>query len=365
MTDIMRKIVLSAAAVLLAAACGQNDDWNVYNGDYTVDRNTVIVLNGRNVDISDYENAEISIMVKEGNNCDIILRNFITGQPEITVPASLETGDTKAAAGAGFSGSTEAADRTVRVEGMTADTSLASISITEEITVEGIPGKWALDSIRTAFFHPSLEEIDFSEAVPGLILSVDELTAMINSYINSTVRQDPSISGSFIEFTRDGYINPSEDLLCYYIRPADNTMYIFLRKSIVEEITDSITANPDIMAVITMLGLTSFIDTPQSMSIPLQYSIADGGLTVTASQVILDPYEDMLTEPLAMISAILYSMDYEDFSSLLGDTLAPLAGIITEDNFAAFKEVLINTFNTLTDGQAEYSVSAVLIPFTE
>ena len=74
MTDIMSKIVLSAAAVLLAAACGQNDDWNVYNGANTVDRTTVIVLNGRNVDIANDDTTQITIMVNASPNSNITTR---------------------------------------------------------------------------------------------------------------------------------------------------------------------------------------------------------------------------------------------------------------------------------------------------
>ena len=54
----MKHLILTAAAALmLLSSCNQEKEWSIYDGDYTVDANTVITLNGKDVLLSDYENA--------------------------------------------------------------------------------------------------------------------------------------------------------------------------------------------------------------------------------------------------------------------------------------------------------------------
>ncbi|HIZ86802.1 MAG TPA: hypothetical protein IAC03_01405 [Candidatus Coprenecus pullistercoris] len=353
----MRKFIVFSAlsAAILLTSCKTESNMSVYNGDYTVDGNTSINVNGYSADLSDYENAEISISMADGQNCDIILRNFITGQPEVIIPGILS--EDASGAGISFNGDGSTTDRTVAVEGSAAGTSISSITITEHITVDGIPGEWAIGSVSVTFYHPDLETIDFSEAVPGLQINVQDLIAEINTSIARTLEE--SGPASHLWFTEDGYFN--EPPLCsYYIRPQESTINIFLRKSIVTELTDELKNNPDAMNLISMLGFTSLIENPQSMNIALQYRIENNGITLIASQTLLDPYEEMLAQPLSVIRALLDQ--YITYETLAGDP--DLEGIITPENFPAFKQVLMNTYDTLTDGRAEYSMTLGLVPYS-
>lgn len=353
----MKKFILMIAAASMLLACNKNTEWSAYEGDYRVDGNTVIMLNGESVLISDYENAEINITLTDGNNCTIVLRNFINGQPEVSIPGTLT--ETKAASGASFSGSTNTTDRTVSVEGITAESTISSISITEKITVDGIPGKWTIGNIAVSFSHPDLNVIDLSGIADGLTVNVQDIVAAANDALAKMIAGG-MYNGTCIDFTEDGYI--SNRYVCYYVRPEEQTLNVYLRKSTVEMLFEEIKNDPDAMDIIAMLGFSSFIDNPQSMNITLQYATGENSLSLTATQALLDPYEDMLAQPLAVIKAFLSQMTYEFFTETFSD-FPQITGIITEENFPAFKEILINTFDTVTDGQAQYSVRLDLVPF--
>lgn len=366
----MKHLILTAAAALmLLSSCNQEKEWSIYDGDYTVDANTVITLNGKDVLLSDYENASISIRVLEGNRCDIILENFITGQPEITVQATLAESGTKATAGAAFSGSAATSDRTVNVEGVTGESTIASISIAEEITVDGIPGKWAVSSTVFSFSHPELQTIDFSEAFPGVTVDISTIVDLINGYLAQAIETDDLLSDFYLELSKDGSVSISDageeldGLLCYYVRPEENSLCIHLRKSVVETLFNNIMNEPDIMNVISMLGFSSLIENPQSMNIALYYTTGDNTLNLTATQVILDPYEEQLAQPLSMLKALLETITYENAAELLAG-IPELGQLVNADNFPILKSILIDTLSTLTDGQAEYSLSTELIPYT-
>ena len=72
----MKKYLIFAASVLLFMSCNKSD-MKVYEGNYSVDSKTVITVNNRNVDISDFENASISISITDGDLCEVTLTNFI------------------------------------------------------------------------------------------------------------------------------------------------------------------------------------------------------------------------------------------------------------------------------------------------
>lgn len=355
----MKKFILMIAAVSMLLACNKTTEWSDFDGDYKVDGNTAIVLNGESVLISDYENAEINITVTDGNNCMIVLRNFINGQPEVSIPGTLTETGAKAASGAFFSGSANTTDRTVSVEGTTAESTISSISITEKITVDGIPGKWTIGNIAVSFSHPDLNVIDLSGIADGLTINVQDLITAANEALAKMIAGG-MYSGSCIDFTEDGYI--SNRYVCYYVRPEEQALNVFLRKSTVEMLFEEIKSDPDAMDMIAMLGFSSFIDNPQSMNITLQYATGENSLSLTATQALLDPYEDMLAQPIAVIKAFLSQMTYELFAETMSD-FPQITGIITEENFPAFKEILINTLDTVTDGQAQYSVRLDLVPF--
>lgn len=369
----MRKFfIVPLSAALLLTACTSKSDMSVYDGNYTVDENTAITVNGKSASIQDYENAEISLRMKDGDNCDIILRNMINGQPEVTIPAVIEENSSKSAAGALFYGSGSTTDRTVTVEGVTAETTLASISICEEITVAGIPGRWTVDDARISFSHPDLDSIDLSGVYPGLKLNVDELILQLNASISQSIKNDPSIKSAFMELTSYGHIHfgengtvdtATEGILTYYIRPDETTLNVFIRKSLMEEVADSIRSNTDILNIFTMFGMTTLIEQPQSISIALQYGIENGGLRLTASHTLLEPYSEMLSQPIETIKAIIGTLSYESAESLL--SALGFETIINADNFPAFRDVLLKTFTTITDGQAEYSVTLMMAPYSE
>lgn len=364
----MKKFLLITVMTAMLLSCKENSDFTIYQGDYFVDNNTVIILNGQEVNLSDYENAEINIAVIEGNSCNVTLRNFINGQPEVIIPATISEGGTKSAAGATFSGSEGTIDRLVTIEGATAEASISSITITEEVTVDGIAGRWLLNGATFDFSHPDLQQIDFSEISPDLVFNVDDIVGMLNSSLGELLEANNYFQESYLEFTTYGTVNFQDadplinDIICYYVRPEESTLYVYLRKTLVDSLFTIIREEPDMMNVVSMLGFTSLVENPQSMSIPLDYVTGSGTLTLSATQDILDPYEAQLEQPIGMINAILQTLTYESFSQLLAD-YPDLLQLITAENFPRFKEIILNTFNTLTDGQAEYSLSLDFIPY--
>lgn len=365
----MKKYLIFAASVLLFMSCNKSD-MKVYEGNYSVDSKTVITVNNRNVDISDFENASISISITDGDLCEVTLTNFITGQPEVSVPATISNG-TKAAAGASFSGSINSGDRTISVQGTTADGTIASINIEEEITAEGIVGKWSLGGATVSFSHPDLEVLDLSGIIPDLILPMTTVVDMVNAMIMQSLAENPQIAASYIEFTSEGYIASSgfltepdmADILAYYVQPEQNIFGIYLRKSVVNQIFGAAMEDPDAYQILQMLGLTTLIENPQSISVPLSYAVTESGLDLTVDQNLTNSYLAMLSGTVQTIKAVVSALNYEDIYDILYSY--DLQDLINEQNFPAVKELVIKLIDALTDGQFKYSATVSLVPFSE
>lgn len=365
----MKKILFMAASALLILSCTKDPDLTVYEGSYKVDNNTVITVNNHSVNFGDYENASITITLTDGDNCEVVLTNFINGQSEVKVPATISGSATKAAAGASFSGSVSAGDRTVNVEGITADGTIASINISEEITAEGVVGRWTLGSAAITFSHPDLEIIDLSPIIPDFTLPMATVVEMINGLIAQSIADDSSLAQSYIEFTADGYINGMDiqdapefqNILCYYVNSDEGIFGIYLRKSLLEQLFAQIDQLPELSGMLEMFGLSTLIENPQNVSIPLSYSVSDGGLSLTADQSLADPYLAMLAEPVAIIKSLISDLEYDDVIEFL--YMYDLQTLITSENLPAVKDLIISLIEALTDGQAKYSATIGLIPY--
>ena len=365
----MRKYIIAAAASLLLLSCNESTDYSVYEGSYKVDNSTVITVNGQTVAIEDYENASITLTLTEGDGCEITLVNFINGQDEVTVPGTVSETGTKTAAGAGFSGQASSEDRTISIEGVTADGTIASITISEEITVEGLAGRWTLSSAELAFYHPDLEVIDLSSIIPGTVIPMETIVMMLNTMVNQAIADDESLSQSYLELTRDGYIQSGDamgsydtgHMLAYYAIPGDNIFGIYLRESIAAELLNAIRENPEVMDILDLFGFTSLLENPQSMDIRLSYALTGGNLSLTADQTITEPYLDMLSEPVKIIKSLIADLEDEDVSEFL--VMNGLDSIITADNLPAAKDLIISVIDALTDGRAQYSATIGFIPY--
>ena len=350
----MKKILFMAASALLILSCTKDPDLTVYEGSYKVDNNTVITVNNHSVNFGDYENASITITLTDGDNCEVVLTNFINGQSEVKVPATISGSATKAAAGASFSGSVSAGDRTVNVEGITADGTIASINISEEITAEGVVGRWTLGS---------------AAIIPDFTLPMATVVEMINGLIAQSIADDSSLAQSYIEFTADGYINGMDiqdapelqNILCYYVNSDEGIFGIYLRKSLLEQLFAQIDQLPELSGMLEMFGLSTLIENPQNVSIPLSYSVSDGGLSLTADQSLADPYLAMLAEPVAIIKSLISDLEYDDVIEFL--YMYDLQTLITSENLPAVKDLIISLIEALTDGQAKYSATIGLIPY--
>lgn len=366
----MRKLFLIAASALLLFSCEKKTDYTVYNGQYTVDSGTVITVNGHEVSLSDYESAMIAINVISDNECEITLSGFINGQPEVKIPAILTTDDnTKSAAGAAFSGETSIDDRTVSIEGLTGESSIAAISINENITVPGIPGKWTLSNVTLAFSHPDLETIDLSGLIPGMSgpeIRTADIVAALNEMINSIISSDESLQESYVELTADGYLrtgstNPDvseseiNDIIAYYIRPENKILNLYMPKSVTTILFSAIsTTYGDLVAA---LQLKEFFDNPQSITVPLIYETGDGKLTLTADQSIVSPYIPMLTGAIDILKAYISSMDAETVKHIASILSPEFAVMINETNYTIMTEALKELIDAFISTEAAYSVS--------
>lgn len=365
----MKKILFAAASALLIFSCTKEPDLTVYEGSYTVDSKTVITVNSHNVSLSDYENAGITITLSDGDRCEVTLTNFINGQPEVKVPATISAPDTKAAAGAVFSGSVSSGDRTVNVEGVTADGTIASININEDITAEGIVGRWTLGSASITFSHPDLEIIDLNSIIPGLTLPMSTVVEMVNAMIAQSIADDPSLAETYIEFTSDGYISGAEiqndpelqHLLPYYVNSGEGIFGVCLRKSMLEQLFAQLNGITELKEMLEFFGLGFLTENPVSTTIPLSYSINGTGLSLTADQSLADPYLPMFAEAAATINSLIADLEYEDVIEFL--YMNGLETLITPDNLPAVKGLVISLISALTDGQAKYSVTIGLNPY--
>lgn len=364
----MKKFLLIAAAALLFVSCNKSD-LTVYEGVYGVDNNTVVMVNNQNVNFSDFENARISIALTDGDNCEITLTNFINGQPEVIVPGTINETGTKSAAGATFYGSVNSGDRIITVEGTTSDATIASIAINEEITVDGIVGKWSIGGASMNFSHPDLEILDLSAIIPDLQLPMTTIVEMINMYLMQAIAEEPGLADWYLEFTSDGYIRSRDtqdepdmlDIFGYYVKPEENVFGICLRKSLTEYMLALLDENPELKQMLEMFGLGSLIENPQGISVPLKYAVSGTGLSLTADQSLVDPYLDMISEPVAIIKAVLSGLQYGDVEEFIYEN--GLETFITEENFPAAIALVIDIVDALTDGQAQYSITLDLVPF--
>lgn len=376
----MRNFIILAASALLLVSCNKNEaDLSIYEGEYAVDSATVITMNGNQVSLADYSNAAIRISATTGNDCEITLINLITGQPEVQLQGTVtEPEETRSAAGAVFSGQTMTADRSITVEGITAESALASVNITEQITVQGIPGKWTLDGIALTFSHPDLETLDLTgllagqttqlpgSPIPDLKFPVTDLLATVNELINSSIAADPAVREDYIELTADGYVNPgnitdgpvaTEDIASYYIRPGDKTLNIFLPKSVVTVLFNGLKDNSGYSALIEMFELENFLSNPQSIVIPLDYAMTDNGLSLTADQDIVAQYMNTLSGAINAVKELILSLSPETIRTAAATMLPGLETFITNDNYTVIISLLTDIVDAFTSPEARYSVT--------
>lgn len=376
----MRNFIILAASALLLVSCNKNEaDLSIYEGEYAVDSATVITMNGNQVSLADYSNAAIRISATTGNDCEITLINLITGQPEVQFQGTVtEPEETRSAAGAVFSGQTMTADRSITVEGITSESALASVNITEQITVQGIPGKWTLDGIALTFSHPDLDTLDLTgllagqvtqspgPQIPDLKFPVTDLLATVNELINSSIAADPAVREDYIELTADGYVNPgnitdgpaaTEDIASYYVRPGDKTLNIFLPKSVVTELFNGLKDNSGYSALIEMFELENFLSNPQSIVIPLDYAMTDNGLSLTADQDIVAQYMNTLSGAINAVKELILSLSPETIRTAAATMFPGLEVLITNDNYTVIISLLTDIVDAFTSPEARYSVT--------
>lgn len=376
----MRNFIILAASALLLVSCNKNEaDLSIYEGEYAVDSATVITMNGNQVSLADYSNAAIRISATTGNDCEITLINLITGQPEVQFQGTVtEPEETRSAAGAVFSGQTVTADRSITVEGITSESALASVNITEQITVQGIPGKWTLDGIALTFSHPDLDTLDLTgllagqvtqspgPQIPDLKFPVTDLLATVNELINSSIAADPAVREDYIELTADGYVNPgnitdgpaaTEDIASYYVRPGDKTLNIFLPKSVVTELFNGLKDNSGYSALIEMFELENFLSNPQSIVIPLDYAMTDNGLSLTADQDIVAQYMNTLSGAINAVKELILSLSPETIRTAAATMFPGLEALITNDNYTVIISLLTDIVDAFTSPEARYSVT--------
>lgn len=376
----MRNFIILAASALLLVSCNKNEaDLSIYEGEYAVDSATVITMNGNQVSLADYSNAAIRISATTGNDCEITLINLITGQPEVQFQGTVtEPEETRSAAGAVFSGQTMTADRSITVEGITSESALASVNITEQITVQGIPGKWTLEGIALTFSHPDLDTLDLTgllagqvtqspgPQIPDLKFPVTDLLATVNELINSSIAADPAVREDYIELTADGYVNPgnitdgpaaTEDIASYYVRPGDKTLNIFLPKSVVTELFNGLKDNSGYSALIEMFELENFLSNPQSIVIPLDYAMTDNGLSLTADQDIVAQYMNTLSGAINAVKELILSLSPETIRTAAARMFPGLEALITNDNYTVIISLLTDIVDAFTSPEARYSAT--------
>ena len=211
-------------------------------------------------------------------------------------------------------------------------------------------GEWAISHASIAFQHPDLTSIDLSVISPELgEIAISDLIAMGNDAINNSLKEFPSTYGDL------------DTPLTYTTE--NSTMTVHADQSAVSSLTEQIKNEQDIMNILSMLGLAELIENPQSVDIPLTYSVSEGSLSLTVTQDAVEPYKDLFTPAMETISGLLNSLTYETFLALLQSSGLELADTVTAENFPAIKQTLIDVFTALTDGKAEYSVTTDLVPF--
>ena len=227
----------------------------------------------------------------------------------------------------------------------------------------GVTGEWVADHVTLAFQHPDLTSIDLSVISPELgEIAISDIVAMGNEAINTGLKEDPSTSADLI-LTEDGnlIIDGLDVPITYTVD--NSTLNVHVDQSVISGIAEQIKNEQDVMDILSRLGLSGLVENPQSVDLPLTYSVSESSLSLTADQNTAAPYMEMLAPAVETLTGLLNSLTYETFSALLENAGLELADTVTPENFPAIKQLILDVFSALTDGKAEYSLTTDFIPY--
>lgn len=227
----------------------------------------------------------------------------------------------------------------------------------------GVTGEWVADHVTIAFQHPDLTSIDLSVISPELgEIAISDIVAMGNEAINNGLNEDPSVSADLI-LTEDGnlIIDGLDVPITYTVD--NSTLNVHVDQSVISGIAEQIKNEQDVMDILSLLGLSGLVENPQSVDLPLTYSVSESSLSLTADQNTAAPYMEMLAPAVETLTGLLNSLTYEMFSALLENAGLELADTVTPENFPAIKQLILDVFSALTDGKAEYSLTTDFIPY--
>lgn len=227
----------------------------------------------------------------------------------------------------------------------------------------GVTGEWVADHVTIAFQHPDLTSIDLSVISPELgEIAISDIVAMGNEAINNGLNEDPSVSADLI-LTEDGnlIIDGLDVPITYTVD--NSTLNVHVDQSVISGIAEQIKNEQDVMDILSLLGLSGLVENPQSVDLPLTYSVSESSLSLTADQNTAAPYMEMLAPAVETLTGLLNSLTYETFSALLQNAGLELADTVTPENFPAIKQLILDVFSALTDGKAEYSLTTDFIPY--
>lgn len=227
----------------------------------------------------------------------------------------------------------------------------------------GVTGEWVADHVTLAFQHPDLTSIDLSVISPELgEIAISDIVAMGNEAINNGLNEDPSVSADLI-LTEDGnlIIDGLDVPITYTVD--NSTLNVHVDQSVISGIAEQIKNEQDVMDILSQLGLSGLVENPQSVDLPLTYSVSESSLSLTADQNTAAPYMEMLAPAVETLTGLLNSLTYETFSALLENAGLELADTVTPENFPAIKQLILDVFSALTDGKAEYSLTTDFIPY--
>lgn len=227
----------------------------------------------------------------------------------------------------------------------------------------GVTGEWVADHVTLAFQHPDLTSIDLSVISPELgEIAISDIVAMGNEAINNGLNEDPSVSADLI-LTEDGnlIIDGLDVPITYTVD--NSTLNVHVDQSVISGIAEQIKNEQDVMDILSLLGLSGLVENPQSVDLPLTYSVSESSLSLTADQNTAAPYMEMLAPAVETLTGLLNDLTYEMFSALLENAGLELADTVTPENFPAIKQLILDVFSALTDGKAEYSLTTDFIPY--
>ena len=227
----------------------------------------------------------------------------------------------------------------------------------------GVTGEWVADHVTLAFQHPDLTSIDLSVISPELgEIAISDIVAMGNEAINNGLNEDPSVSADLI-LTEDGnlIIDGLDVPITYTVD--NSTLNVHVDQSVISGIAEQIKNEQDVMDILSQLGLSGLVENPQSVDLPLTYSVSESSLSLTADQNTAAPYMEMLAPAVETLTGLLNTLTYEMFSALLENAGLELADTVTPENFPAIKQLILDVFSALTDGKAEYSLTTDFIPY--